>query len=383
MVNAVKVFKKTAPNGKITVYLGRRDFVDNTLNTEPVDGVVVVDNDYLRGRRVYAAVTVTYRFGREEDEVMGLNFSKELTLCSQQIYPCTSTLEPTNVQDRLMKKLGANAYPFAITVPENAPVSVQLHSGEEESSKPLGVIYELCVFVGDNADERPHKRNSVNLAVRKIQFAPAGGSKRQPSTLVSKGFALSSGKINMEVTLDKELFYHGEQVKANLSINNGSKKTVKNMKCAVIQHIELTMTNNQFTREIACLESKEGCPITPGTNLQKSFTLVPLASSNKSKFGIALDGKLKDSDANLASSTLVSDGKCTGDANGIIVSYSLRVKLNCGAIGGELVGDLPFKLVHPAPGMTAKEPAGGYTGGEDLEFEDFARLRRGQSIDQN
>ncbi|MCE2155679.1 hypothetical protein GPU83_09845, partial [Streptococcus thermophilus] len=79
-------------------------------------------------------------------------------------------------------------------------------------------------------EERPHRRNSVNLAVRKIQYAPPGGSRRQPSTLVSKGFALSSGKINMELTLDKELFYHGEPVKCNVSINNGSKKTVKNIK---------------------------------------------------------------------------------------------------------------------------------------------------------
>ncbi|XP_068216433.1 arrestin homolog [Palaemon carinicauda] len=383
MVNAVKVFKKTAPNGKITVYLGRRDFVDNTISTEPVDGVVICDNDYLRGRRVYATVSVTYRFGREEDEVMGLNFSKQLTILSEQIYPSTNNVENTPVQERLIKKLGANAYPFSITIPETSPTSVQLHSGEEDTSKPLGVIYDLTVYVGDSTEERPHRRNSVNLAVRKIQYAPPGGSRRQPSTLVSKGFALSSGKINMELTLDKELFYHGETVKCNISINNGSKKTVKNIKCAIIQHVELTMTNNQFTREISSLESKEGCPITPGTNLQKSFTLTPLASSNKNKYGIALDGKLKDSDANLASSTLVSEGKCANDANGIVVSYSLRVKINCGAIGGELVGDLPFKLLHPAPGVISKEPAGGYTGGEDLEFEDFARLRRGQSVDQN
>ncbi|KAK7078649.1 Arrestin (or S-antigen), C-terminal domain, partial [Halocaridina rubra] len=249
MVNAVKVYKKTAPNGKITVYLGRRDFVDNTCGTEPVDGVLICDNDYLRGRKVFAAVNVTYRFGREEDEIMGLNFSKELTLMTEQIYPNQSATEPTAVQDRLIKKLGGNAYPFSVGLPQNAPASVQLHTGEEESLKPLGVIYELVVFAGDNANERPHKRNSVTLAVRKIQFSPPCGSKRQPSTLVSKGFALSSGKLNMEVTLDKELYYHGEQVKANLSINNSSKKTVKNIKCAVVQHIELTMTNNQFTRE--------------------------------------------------------------------------------------------------------------------------------------
>ncbi|ROT84528.1 putative arrestin-like [Penaeus vannamei] len=279
-------------------------------------------------------------------------------------------------------------------------------------SKPLGVIYELSVFVGDNSNERPHKRNSVTLAVRKVQYSPISGTSRQPSTLVSKGFALSSGKVNMEVTLDKELYYHGDQVTATLNINNGSKKTVKSIKCSIIQHVEVTMTNSHFTREVASLESKEGCPITPGTSLQKTFNLTPLASSNKSKVGIALDGKLKDSDANLASSTVAASGRNVNDSCGIIVSYSMRVKANCGAIGGDLTADLCFKLMHPTPGESSRlrgrnphdppplpdrlpprlfalcrwsrqgAPRQRYTGGEDLEFEDFARLRRGVSVDQ-
>ncbi|MCL4138077.1 UNVERIFIED_CONTAM: hypothetical protein GTU68_009974, partial [Idotea baltica] len=220
-------------------------------------------------------------------------------------------------------------------------------------AKPLGVIYEFRVFVADNGDDKPHKRNSVNLAVRKVQYSPIERNKRQPSTLVSKGFTLSSGKLNLEVTLDRDIYYHGEQVTANLNVNNGSKKTVKNIKCSIIQHVEVTMTNNHFTREVACLESKEGCPITPTSNLHKAFNLLPLASSNKTKGGVALDGKLKDGDVNLASSTLVGVGKNPNDALGIIVSYSVRVRLNCGAIGGELVADLPFKLLHPVPGKMA------------------------------
>ncbi|XP_068217100.1 arrestin homolog [Palaemon carinicauda] len=379
MVNAVKVFKKTAPNGKITVYLGRRDFVDNTVTTEPVDGVVLCDNDYLRGRKVFATVTVTYRFGREEDEVMGLHFSKEMQLTNQQIYPSESKVELTAVQDRLVKKLGGNAYPFAITIPQNAPTSAQLHTGNEESNKPLGIIYELKVFVGDNGEEKPHKRNSVTLAVRKVQFAPLDRANRQPSTMVSKGFALSTGKINMEVNLERDVYYHGETIAPQISINNCSRKTVKNIKCSIVQHVELTMTNNHFTREVASLESKEGCPITPGSNLKKSFSLVPLASTNQNKYGIALDGKLKDSDANLASSTIASEKSNPNDATGIIVSYSARVRLNCGALGGELLADLPFKLLHPTPG--SMEPST-KADGEDIVFEDFARLRRGMSVDQ-
>lgn len=66
--------------------------------------------------------------------------------------------------------------------------------------------------------------------------------------------------------------------------------------------------------------------------------------------GIALDGHLKDEDVNLASSTLLGDGKTSNDAMGIVISYSIRVKVNCGTLGGELVTDVPFKLMTPAPG---------------------------------
>ena len=110
------------------------------------------------------------------------------------------------------------------------------------------------------------------------------------------------------------------------------------------------MVNAQFSKHIASLETREGCPITPGASFTKSFFLVPLASSNKDRRGIALDGHLKEDDVNLASSTLISEGKCPSDAMGIVISYSLRVKLNCGTLGGELQTDVPFKLMNPAPG---------------------------------
>lgn len=108
MVVALKVFKKTTPNGKITVYLGKRDFIDHgweefawnisvkfsqgfdSIDSEycdPVDGVVVIDEEYMRGRKVYGQLVTVYRYGREEDEVMGVKFSKEMILSKEQIYP--------------------------------------------------------------------------------------------------------------------------------------------------------------------------------------------------------------------------------------------------------------------------------------------------------
>lgn len=396
MVVAVKVFKKTTPNGKVTVYLGKRDFIDHLDHVDPIDGVVVVENDYLKGRKIYGQVLTTYRYGREEDEVMGVKFSKEMIISHSQLVPQLSKNEKqdlTPIQDKLIKKMGPNAYPFTFIFPEMAPSSVTLQPGEDDQGKPLGVEYTVKIYVADNEEDRGHKRSTVTLAIKKLQYAPLSRGRRLPSSLVSKGFTFSSGKINLEVTLDKEIYYHGEKVAANVIISNNSRKSVRNIKVYVVQHCEVTMVNAQFSKYVACLETREGCPITPGASFTKVVYLVPLASSNKDRRGIALDGHLKDDDVNLASSTLVPEGKCPAEAIGIVISYSLRVKLNCGTLGGELVTDVPLKLLHPAPGTIEKEKANAlkkmksieraryenscYANDDDdnIVFEDFARLR--------
>ncbi|XP_046391245.1 arrestin homolog [Ischnura elegans] len=392
-VVAVKVFKKTTPNGKLTVYLGKRDFLDHLDHVDPIDGVIVVESDYLRGRKVFGQLTTTYRYGREEDEVMGVKFSKELVLAKAQIVPSKSKAEMTPMQEKLCKKLGATAYPFTFTFPTTSPSSVTLQAGEDDLGKPLGVEYTVKAYVGEENDDKTHKRSSISLAIKKLQYAPANRSNRFPSSLVSKGFTFSQGKINLEVTLDKEIYYHGEKISPNIVISNNSRKAVKNIKVYVVQHCEVTMVNAQFSKYVASLETREGCPITPGASLTKSFYLVPLASSNKDRRGIALDGHLKDDDVNLASSTLVNDGKTPSDNMGIVVSYSIRVVLNCGTLGGELQTDVPFKLLNPAPGTMDNVKANAMKKSKSIErsryenahynnddddnivFEDFARLR--------
>lgn len=60
MVVSFRVYKKTSPNGKMTIYLGRRDFVDHVSETDAVDGVLLVDKDYLAGRQVYTIINSFY-----------------------------------------------------------------------------------------------------------------------------------------------------------------------------------------------------------------------------------------------------------------------------------------------------------------------------------
>ncbi|XP_074603621.1 arrestin, lateral eye-like [Brevipalpus obovatus] len=366
---AVKVFKKTAPNGKITVYLGSRDFGDHGEFCDTIEGVVVVDEEYLKGRRVYGQIVTTFRYGREEDEIMGLHFSRQLYLALEQVYPNKkndSGSSLNKLQDKLIRKLGSTAHPFTFELPRNAPPSVTLQPGPEDQGSPLGVEYEVKLFVAANEMEKPQKRNSVAMAIRKLQYTKPSPSVRQPSSIVSKGFMLSPGKLNLEVTLDRELYFHGDKISAHVTVTNYSKKSVRTIKVSVVQHTEVTLVNGHYSKTVASIESKEGCPITPGASFSKVYQLLPTSAANKDRRGIALDGMIKESDTNLASSTLTPNA----DAIGIVISYVVRVRLYLGAIGGDLTADVPFKLALPDPLMPPEKPSAGDVADEKVATKD-------------
>lgn len=409
---ATRVFKKSSSNGKITVYLGKRDFVDHVTHVDPIDGVVLIEPDYVKDRKVFGQVLAAFRYGREDLDVLGLTFRKDLYLASEQIFPIMDSDRPlTRLQERLIKKLGPNAYPFFFEVPPYCPASVSLQPAPGDTGKPCGVDYELKAFVGENVDDKPHKRNSVRLAIRKIMYAPSKLGE-QPSIEVSKEFMLKPNKIHLEASLDKELYHHGESICVNVHIANNSNRTVKKIKILVRQFADICLFSTaQYKCVVAETESEDGVQVQPGFTLSKVFELTPLLANNKDKWGLALDGQLKHEDTNLASSTIIAD-PTQRESLGIIVHYKVKVKLFISGplLGGDLVAELPFILMHPKPeddsdpiisersprrslqpsnagGLTTESATevpttnliqldGDDTGqDDDIIFEDFARLR--------
>ncbi|GAB1864123.1 Beta-arrestin-2 isoform X4 [Camponotus japonicus] len=398
---ATRVFKKSSLNGKITVYLGKRDFVDHITHVDPIDGVVLIDPDYIKERKVFGHVLAAFKYGREDLDVLGLTFRKDLYLAAEQIYPVVQGSQPprelTRLQERLIKKLGSNAYPFYFELPPHCPASVTLQPAPGDTGKPCGVDYELKAFVGETQDDKPHKRSCVRLAIRKIMYAPSKQGE-QPSVEVSKEFMMSPNKLHLEASLDKELYHHGENIAVNVHIANNSNRTVKKIKVSVRQFADICLFSTaQYKCTVAEAESDIG--VAPGFTLSKVFSLRPTLAENKDKRGLALDGQLKHEDTNLASSTIVVDPSQRENL-GIIVQYKVKVKLCLGALGGELVAELPFILMHPKPeeeepipstarpSPTHKTDSGEVPldtnliqldteadGDDDIIFEDFARLR--------
>lgn len=50
-----------------------------------LDGVVLIDPDYVKDRKVFGHVLAAFRYGREDLDVLGLTFRKDLYLASEQV----------------------------------------------------------------------------------------------------------------------------------------------------------------------------------------------------------------------------------------------------------------------------------------------------------
>ncbi|XP_073342753.1 arrestin 3b, retinal (X-arrestin) [Pagrus major] len=350
-----KVYKKTSGNGHIALYLGKRDFVDHVDSVEIVEGVIKVDPAGLEGRKVFVYLACAFRYGSEDLDVMGLSFRRDIWIQRVQVYPPTEgTTAKTPMMEFLMKKVGEQGYPFTFQMPTDLPCSVSLQPGPNDSGKACGVDFEIKGYLANvacNAEEVIEKKDTCRLMIRKIQFAPAN-NKAGPKADISKQFMMTDKPLNLEASLEKEVYYHGDPITVKVKVNNETNKVVKKIKVSVEQLTNVALySSDTYSKTVCCEEFGE--TINANSSLDKSFQITPLLSSNKEKRGLSVDGRLKDEDTHLASTTLSQGEK---EMQGIIVSYKVRVTLVAsgggllgGLTGSDVILDLPLVLMSPKP----------------------------------
>ncbi|KAM8727088.1 S-arrestin a isoform 5-T5 [Acanthopagrus schlegelii] len=364
------VFKKICKDKSVGVYMGKRDFVDRVDSVDPVDGVIIIDPEALQGRKVFVTLSCTFRYGRDDMDVMGIAFRRELYLSTRQVYPPLQDREKgihTRVQAKLLRKLGDNAYPFFFEFPDNLPCSVALQPAAHDDGKQCAVEFEIKAFSAESQDAKIRKRSMVKLMLRKVQYAPEGEGVT-PSVETTRDFVMSDKPLHVKASLDKEIYYHGETIKVHVSVKNDSNKNVKNIILSVDQVSTVVLySNDAYVKSVAIEE--QGDSVAPGGTLEKVYKLLPLLANNRERRGIALDGKLKHEDTNLASSSIIKEGVLK-EVMGIMVSYKVMVKLIIGGMmGSSEVGlEVPFKLMHPKPDAVKESEAE-----EEMEFQEFKR----------
>ncbi|XP_036379700.1 arrestin-C-like [Megalops cyprinoides] len=352
-----RVYKKTSGHGQLTLYLGRRDFVDHVNSVDLVDGVLKVDPTDLGDKKVWIQLACAFRYGREDLDVIGLSFRKDIWIQHKQIYPPTGDKQPnTPMQDALMKKAGEQGHPFVFNLPTNLPCSITLQPGPEDKGKACGVDFEVKAYIAkeaDNPDEKIDKKDTCRLIIRKIQFAPDQAT-AGPKADICKQFMMSDNTVHLEASLERETYYHGDPIPVHVKINNETNKVVKKLKITVDQTTDVVLYSaDKYTKNVLTEEFAE--TIEANSKFEKVLSITPLLSSNKEKRGLALDGRLKDEDTNLASTTILRAGT-DKEVLGILVSYKIKVALmvSRGGLLGDLtasdvVAELPLVLMHPKP----------------------------------
>ncbi|XP_050663852.1 arrestin homolog [Leptidea sinapis] len=390
-LNSQRIFKKTSPSNKLTLYLTSRDLVVENGTIDKIQGVLHVDGESLENKKLFGQVTLTFRYGREDEEVMGLKFCNEAIMSLAQIWPHHGNhdMDPnTPLQDALIKRLGANTFPFQLELTPLAPPSVQLVPAKQYHGAPIGTSYDVRAYIAERADEKVSRRHVVRMGIRVLQgpgkpqqavLPPSphntlsalahhnvlrlkhkktdtdhNRTKRDaientetlaPRVTVEKPFLLSDGRVELEAWLDKATYSHGESVNVSVVVANHSGKTVRRIKILVVQHVDVCMfTNGKFKNVVAMLRAT-GTPIHPGETHTDTYSLTPHRGVTKN--WIALEDSYSKTGASLAS-TVVCNSNTPEDRNvfAIYVSYYVKVKLTLSTMGGEVSVKLPFTLTH-------------------------------------
>ncbi|XP_077579105.1 S-arrestin-like isoform X2 [Stigmatopora nigra] len=367
------VFKKVSRDKSVAIYMANRDFVDHGDHVDPVDGVIVVDPLQLRDKRVYVTLSCTFRYGRRDDDVMGVALQRDLFALSRQVYPPPVDGSPPRVggpiREKLLAKLGPHAFPFFLELPDNLPNSVTMQPAPSDVGKKCAVEFQVKAFCADAVPQHAaaDKRSCVELAIRKIQRAPARDVEASPTAETTFHFLLSDRPLAVKLRLAKETFYHGEPVCADVAMTNSSNRTVKDISLSVEQVTNVILySDDKYVKTVAREESGDGAA--PGSSWIKSYALYPRLEPNKERRGLALDGHLKHQDTNLASSSVVKP-EVLKELQGMLVSYRMLLKMTAaGPLGSsEVRVELPFKLMHPGG------PAAKGSECDDITFQDFKR----------
>ncbi|KAH8876404.1 Arrestin red cell [Schistosoma japonicum] len=348
------IYKKNSANNNLVVYLIQRDIFDDLHTIDPIEGVVTINKNNLKCSKIFARIRCTFRYGEEQldDVLSGVTFYKEFYIKTIQIYPVDKNDKEnaySEIQKRLLERFGDSALPFHFTLSHDIPASITLQTDNRNSpdNNPCGIEYVLQIYTGETPQYTSGKRNAISLVIRKLTLAVPKPDDDVYTKEIVTPFHFHSGQLHITAILSKEIYFHSESIPLKLTIDNTSSNVVRRLKIQVIQHVEITLFKRCTMRCIvANIETDAGFPIKPQTiGWTETFNLRPSLQEIRGQSVIALDGKLKHQDTNLASSTLIKDYR-KKESMGIIVQYMLRIKAVTGFGGRDVQMEIPIILCH-------------------------------------
>ncbi|XP_021949507.2 phosrestin-2-like [Folsomia candida] len=382
-----RVYKKCASNGSLAVYVGTRTLTVEGLQLEPLKGVLVLDKDSLaenvsQNFRIWGVICLTFRYGREDEEVLGLRFCNEAILALKQLWPPVSASEnPENhsVQDEddeltplqvvLLERISASSTSASITSigftlcagPVGLgsfppPPSVLLAPAKPYKGSPIGTIYDLRVYASERPEERPPRRNLIRLALRAVQIPSMSLELELHGSVESRPTFLSRGKIRLSCELDRNAVRYGEPLVVKINVQNNSRSSIRRIIVSLIQQVDVCMfTSGKFKNVVGLVE--DAILLVPGASCQKRYTLTAARGPARQwlaleeAFGrdpiLAPSTSLESMDVQAAAELSSKNTPNSRNVFAIIVSYYVKAKLVLGGLSLCQNVKVPFVLLPP------------------------------------
>ncbi|OQR68827.1 phosrestin-2-like [Tropilaelaps mercedesae] len=387
----VVLLRKTSSNRKVTVYMPKIEFEDLGCLTEPVEGIVTYDPTKLEpNEKVYIALVGRFRYGREEDEILGMSLCREIYMGYAPVYSTRKTLSPQvssasqsgSPQDKdrdpvvgpssgitpqrgqqkpltgadsgcissrytillspfhesTLPCLPAEAVPFRFEFPGDAPVSMAMQRTTPDAGDTCGVRYYVRCYSCLDIDEQQTTTSLLNFPVKKVQYMSLAqnldhtDNPALPKGTILKEFPLNGGSLYLEATLNKPVYEHGEEIRVKIYLSNSSHKTIKHVKVSVLQVADICLfSTGKWKVCVATTNNRNDCPIISGNSIEQEVVLLPKVGDNKHKYGVFVQSRSGPDPDCLASSTIVSEEQ-RKNLFGIVVDYEVKVKLCLGTL---------------------------------------------------
>ncbi|XP_045488727.1 arrestin homolog [Pieris rapae] len=162
-LNSQGMFKNSSPNKKLTIYLESRDYVVDNGSADKIQGVIHVESAELKNMKLLGQVTMIFRYGRDDKEVMGVESCNETIVSLTQIWPpYYHVKQPISAfQETLIKRLGDYAFPFYLNITHLAPPSIKLVPAKQYYGAPMGTSYDVRAYMEDSS-----RSNTVRMGIR-------------------------------------------------------------------------------------------------------------------------------------------------------------------------------------------------------------------------
>ncbi|KAH8855561.1 Beta-arrestin-1 [Schistosoma japonicum] len=234
--------------------------ITSSHNDKPKNGILTITQDVKNAEYVFLILTCSYRFGRDDLDVLGITFQKELIIYTKCLWPnhpfdnkqltkssikwtksfkklkrlskhktqnineqitCTEEnddpcgifsetlkdIDFTPFQSKLLSKYGELAFPFRIILPTTSPSSVAIHPNEDDSRKLYGVSYALTAFAGENLESSQPFNSTVTIILRKYIAGPRLVHRPiypvAESVRKTTNFMCQSGEVLVTASIDK------------------------------------------------------------------------------------------------------------------------------------------------------------------------------------